>query len=297
MLFTNIRTTSKRILRESIFLKKYYCSTINDISLAKVNRPARRLINLTSKTLCPAAGLHVDSSLRKKLNNGGMNRLTASFFNLPCIELAKQLLGKTLVRVLQDGTVLKGIIVETESYLGELDEASYLLKNKNINQNQGLYMTPGTLHIYLNYGIYHMLSISSKGEGAAVLIRAIQPIEGIDVIQKNRDLFNSKYSKEKSNKASTLRDFELCSGPTSLTIGIGVDMSCNNHNLATSPLMWVNEEPSRKDEVYPIVSCKRIGIESVGTEWATKPLRFYIYGNKSVSKIDKVGELALLEMI
>lgn len=115
------------------------------------------------------------------------------------------------------------------------------------------------------------------------------------MIQKNRDNFNFKNSKKRYNAPpSPLRDFELCNGPAKLTIGLAIDMNCNKQNLSKWPYMWIDNTPEDIDEDC-IVKCKRIGVESAGEEWATKPLRFYIYGNKSVSKKDKVGEIALLE--
>uniref|UniRef100_A0A1B6CMF4 DNA-3-methyladenine glycosylase n=1 Tax=Clastoptera arizonana TaxID=38151 RepID=A0A1B6CMF4_9HEMI len=237
----------------------------------------------------------VQEPFARSMSNEGVNRLRETFFNQPCIDLAKKLLGKILVRVLQDGTILKGIIVETESYLGGTDKASHSFNNKVTDRNEPMYMTPGTIYVYLTYGMYHILNISSKGDGAAVLIRAIQPIEGIDVIQNNRNLFNSKQSKKGFNKSKPLRDFELCNGPAKFTIGFEIDMNINKQDLSKAPFIWI--EPSHEVEESLIVSCKRIGIDSVGPEWANKPLRFYIYGNKSVSKKDKVGESALLEKL
>lgn len=105
-----------------------------------------------------------ETSTVKTRSDGGLNRLKEDFYNQPCVNLAKRLLGKTLVRILNDGTVLKGLIVETESYLGEKDKASHSFGNKVTDRNEPMYMYPGTSYVYLTYGMYHMLNISSKGK-------------------------------------------------------------------------------------------------------------------------------------
>lgn len=90
------------------------------------------------------------------------NRLPLSFFNSPCEELAQNLLGKVLVRYLENGTILKGRIVETEGYLGVIDKASHTYQNKITPRNIPMYMLPGTIYVYMTYGMYHCFNISSQ---------------------------------------------------------------------------------------------------------------------------------------
>lgn len=92
------------------------------------------------------------------------NRLPYSFFDCPCEELAQSLLGKILVRCLENGTILKGRIVETEGYLGVIDKASHTYQNKVTPRNIPMYMPPGTIYVYMTYGMYHCFNISSQGE-------------------------------------------------------------------------------------------------------------------------------------
>lgn len=94
-------------------------------------------------------------------------KMTLSFFNIPCVDLAKELLGKVLVRV-SNGTVMKGRIVETESYLGGEDKASISYGGKVTEKSKPMYMKPGTTFVYLTYGMYNLINISSKGEFQAV---------------------------------------------------------------------------------------------------------------------------------
>ncbi|XP_011056124.1 PREDICTED: uncharacterized protein LOC105147071 isoform X4 [Acromyrmex echinatior] len=90
------------------------------------------------------------------------NRLQYEFFDIPCEELAQRLLGKILVRHLENGTILKGRIVETEGYLGAIDKASHSYQNRVTPRNLPMYMSPGTIYIYMTYGMYHCFNISSK---------------------------------------------------------------------------------------------------------------------------------------
>ena len=91
------------------------------------------------------------------------SRLGLKFYNQPCIKLAKALLGQTLVRILDSGERLAGKIVETESYLGAEDSAAHTYKGHKSANNEAMYMTPGTTYVYLIYGMYSCLNISSKG--------------------------------------------------------------------------------------------------------------------------------------
>jgi DNA-3-methyladenine glycosylase len=91
------------------------------------------------------------------------SRLQDEFFNVPCLDLAKNLLGTILVRRLVDGTILKGKIVETECYLGADDKASFSYNGRRTARNEPMFMEPGTIFVYQTYGMYHCLNISSQG--------------------------------------------------------------------------------------------------------------------------------------
>jgi DNA-3-methyladenine glycosylase len=93
----------------------------------------------------------------------GLSRLRDSFYNVPCEDLAKGLLGKVLVRRLNDGTLIKGRIVETECYLGGDDKASHSYNGRITERSKPMYMKPGTAYVYITYGMYHCFNISSQG--------------------------------------------------------------------------------------------------------------------------------------
>lgn len=210
------------------------------------------------------------------------SRLPYSFFDSPCEQLAQKLLGKILVRHLEDGTVVKGKIVETEGYLGAIDKASHSYQNKVTQRNLPMFMAPGTIYVYMTYGMYHCFNISSQGDGCAVLIRAVEPLEGLEHMTARR---NSKSKGSKTKKM--LKPHELCNGPSKLCIAFELEKSHSKYSLCSWKGLWV------EDCITPdiqIVNSTRIGIDSCGPEWAGKHLRYYIYGNKAVSKRDKKSE-------
>ncbi|KAF7993971.1 hypothetical protein HCN44_011240 [Aphidius gifuensis] len=212
-----------------------------------------------------------------------LKRLNYDFYDTDCEKLAVNLLGKILVRHLDDGTILKGRIVETESYLGEIDKASMTYQNRVTPRNIPMYMPPGTIFVYLTYGMYHCFNISSKGKGSSVFLRAIEPLEGIEKITLNRQ------SKKKiTTNSKPLKIHELTNGPAKLCMAFDIQKKHTKYSLCSWKGMWIENPPIIEN--YKIIKCPRIGIDSVGTEWASKNLRFYIAGNCSVSKRDKKAE-------
>ncbi|XP_075421366.1 DNA-3-methyladenine glycosylase isoform X2 [Ascaphus truei] len=207
-------------------------------------------------------------------------RQRCPFFNQTCIELAKSFLGQILVRKLPDGTELRGRIVETEAYLGGDDEASHSTGGKRTERNVAMYMKPGTIYVYQIYGIYFCINISSQGEGAAVLLRSLEPLEGLDTMRTFRNV-------RRNENAKPLKDRDLCNGPSKLCQAFGFDKSFDRRDLANDKMTWIEPGPKILDQ--DIVSSARIGIANAGV-WAQKPLRFYVKGNKCVSVLDKTAE-------
>lgn len=111
-------------------------------------------------------------------NGPPLTKLDRSFYDRPTENLAKELLGKLLYRVLDNGEVLCGRIVETEGYLGEIDKACHAFGGKRTARSEPMYMAPGTAYVYIIYGMYNCLNISSQEPGACVLIRALEPVQG-----------------------------------------------------------------------------------------------------------------------
>ncbi|XP_023701413.1 probable DNA-3-methyladenine glycosylase isoform X2 [Cryptotermes secundus] len=214
----------------------------------------------------------------------GLDRLTDSFYDVPCEDLAKGLLGKVLVRRLDDGTLIKGRIVETECYPGGEDKGSCSHSGRITETIKAIYMKPGTAFVYSTYGMYYCINISSQGAGAAVLLRALEPLEGLECMQLQRQKGRKSPSSQKE-----LRAQDLCNGPAKLCTSFSITKSsCNEQDLTTWDGMWIQEDES--SDPCDIVTSHRIGIDSVGTKWASKPFRFYLLGNASVSRRDKARE-------
>lgn len=184
---------------------------------------------------------------------------------MPCEELAKSLLGCVLYHVTPQG-VCSGKIVETEAYLGGADKAAHSYNGRRTERNAAMYMKPGTCYVYSVYGMHNCANISSAGEGAAVLIRALEPLEGIDVMR--------------SRRKSVKKDVELCSGPAKLCKALDVTKTLNKVDVCSCEELWVESSGRMVDG---ITAGPRIGVD-YAEDWASKVLRFYITGNKSISK-------------
>ncbi|CAG5897951.1 unnamed protein product [Menidia menidia] len=118
--------------------------------------------------------------------NDVQHRLGEDFFRQPCISLAKAFLGKVLVRRCADGTELRGTVVETEAYPGGEDKASHSAGGRRTERNAAMFMKPGTIYVYPIYGIYLCMNVSSEGEGAAVLLRSLEALQGQPVMRELR---------------------------------------------------------------------------------------------------------------
>ncbi|KAF0767464.1 DNA-3-methyladenine glycosylase-like [Aphis craccivora] len=207
-------------------------------------------------------------------------RLDAQFYETPCEEMAMSLLGKILVRRLDDNTILRGRIVETESYLGYEDAASQSFKGKITPRNEPMFMKPGTAYVYFTYGMYHCFNISSKGDGAAVLLRALEPLDNLDTMTSLRKQY-------RKCPKSQMKIKDLCNGPAKLCISFAIDIkSCNKQDLTSWDGMWVEEDENSK-LIDTIVCSPRIGIKCE-KKWQEKFLRYYIRDNPCVSKIEKI---------
>ncbi len=189
--------------------------------------------------------------------------LPKSFFNKSTIEIAKALLGVYLVRKTNEGRFV-GKIVETEAYLKN-DPACHASRGMT-KRNKTMFEKAGTAYVYFTYGMHHCFNVvtNNKGIGEAALIRAIEPIEGINLMKKNR---------------KTKDIYNLCSGPAKLTQAFqisrkedGVDLLNENSKLR---LIMLSEK-----EKIEIVAAKRIGISQA----KDKLYRFYVKGSRFVSK-------------
>ena len=194
------------------------------------------------------------------------------YLNPDVLFLAKDLLGKVLFTQI-DGEITAGIIVETEAYFGVQDKASHAYGGRRTNRTETLYSQGGVSYVYLCYGIHHLFNIVSSVEGQphAVLIRAIEPLIGIDIIEARRNMPVTKAA--------------IASGPGSAAKALGIDYSFNKKDL-TGEEIWVEDHGIR----YPdeqIAAVPRVGV-AYAKEDALLPWRFFIKGSKYVSKPNKV---------
>lgn len=191
-----------------------------------------------------------------------MKLISKSFFKRSTLQTAKDLLGTYLVRETADGKIL-GKIVETEAYLWN-DPASHSFSGKT-KRNSPMFGPAGRAYVYFTYGMYNCFNVvtEKEGIGEAVLIRAIEPVQGIEIMKKNRGMTDEK---------------NLCNGPGKITIAFAIsrDFNCLDLTNKNSPLKIF----AAKKENFEIVETERIGI----SEGKELPHRFYIKGNRFVSK-------------
>jgi DNA-3-methyladenine glycosylase len=182
--------------------------------------------------------------------------LGKKFFNQPTVDLAKALLGKYLVF-----GKLKGMIVETEAYLFKDDPGCHAHKGETV-RNAPMFGPAGRTYVYLIYGMYHCINIVSgkTGEGEAVLLRALEPVGGIPLMQRRR---------------KTKKIENLCNGPGKLTQAFGITKKHNNLSLLEGPIQVFDNKKK-----YEITCATRIGL-SAGKELE---LRFFIKDSKFISK-------------
>jgi DNA-3-methyladenine glycosylase len=195
--------------------------------------------------------------------------LPAAFYARPTLDVARDLLGKVLRHDAPDG-VTAGRIVEVEAYIGEEDPACHAAPGPTA-RNAPLYGPPGIAYVYLNYGLHYLVNAVTEpvGSPAAVLVRALEPLEGLDLMRERRA--RAKWRRGKPVPA----DNELCRGPGNLTTAMGITLAHNTMPLTRLPLAVED----RGDRIRKIVWGPRIGIR-VGTEhhW-----RAVVAGSRAVS--------------
>ena len=190
--------------------------------------------------------------------------LPHSFYGRPTLKVAEDLLGKVLVHRTRDG-VASGVIVETEAYIGEDDPACHASFGRTA-RSEPLFGPPGFAYVYLNYGIHHLMNAVTEADGypGAVLIRALQPCEGIELMQRRR-----------APDGPAIDEHALCRGPGNLTKALGITTTDNRRDLATGKLTIED----RGISVGRIATGPRIGIR-VAIE---RPWRYWVEGHRSVS--------------
>ena len=198
-----------------------------------------------------------------------MDILTREFYNRDTLAVARDLLGRDIVRVLEDGTLLRCRITETEAYIGRTDKACHAYGYRRTARTETLFAPPGTAYIYLIYGMYHCLNFvtEEEGEPAAVLIRGAVPIENGDIIAKNR--FGCK---EKEMTSYQKKNF--LNGPGKLCKGLALTRAQNGLDL-TGPAGGLYVCPGAPPDPAAVQTGKRVGID-YAQEAVDFPWRFFL---------------------
>jgi DNA-3-methyladenine glycosylase len=191
-------------------------------------------------------------------------KIARPFYEQPTLAVARELLGKYLVRKHPDGKTV-GRIVETEAYVGPKDLACHASRGRTA-RTEIMFGPAGFTYVYFIYGVYYCLNIVTEevDHASAVLIRALEPVEGIELMKKRR-------------RIEELRN--LASGPGKLCQAFAIDKSLNGADVCAG-VLYVEDrgEPAPK-----ILATPRIGVDYAG-KWKDKPWRFLIRGNEFVSK-------------
>jgi len=196
-------------------------------------------------------------------------KLPLSFYQREDVVLiAQELLGKYLFSNTH-GHLAGGIIVETEAYKGPEDLGSHAYNNKRTIRNEMMYAAGGVAYMYICYGIHDMLNVvtGAKDSSHAVLIRAIEPTEGLDIMRIRRGL--------------EINDLRLCKGPGALGKALGLSKGENGAPLIGDTI-WI-EDRGVSPAFSEINSCPRVGL-NIAEPYKNIPWRFYIKGNKYISK-------------
>ena len=195
-------------------------------------------------------------------------RLNRDFFTRSnTLRIARELLGKLLVVPTSDGRRVSGMIVETEAYLGEIDKAAHSYGGRRTSRNEITYAEGGHVYVFFVYGMYYQLNLVTglADHPHVVLIRAVEPVEGIEVMRERR---------------GPMKDTNLTSGPGKLCIAFGITRDLNGEDL-TGDRIWVEEYQAIKRSA--VATGPRVGID-YAEEFANEPWRFWLNGNKFVSK-------------
>ena len=189
--------------------------------------------------------------------------LPRTFYDRPTLDVARDLIGKTLLRRTAEG-VAGGMIVETEAYVSAIDPSAHGFRGQT-PRNRSMFGEPGRAYVYRSYGIHFCLNVVTEGEGvaAAVLIRAIRPQVGVELMRARR--------------GGRVAERDLARGPGRLCQALALTLADDGADLLGSAL-WIAEPPA-SDGALPIIATPRVGI----TQAADWPWRFVVAGDAYVS--------------
>jgi DNA-3-methyladenine glycosylase len=192
-------------------------------------------------------------------------KLPRSFYLQPTLDVARALLGLYIVRKTSRGRLV-GRIVEVEAYLGELDPASHAFRGRS-QRNKVMFWQGGYIYVYFTYGMHYCCNVvtENEGSGRAILLRAVEPVDGIPVFARRRGLSEEQIA-------------QLCNGPAKLCKAFGIARRQNGWDLCSSEIWIEQRDPPLTEEL--IGTSTRVGISAgQNHEW-----RFYVKGSRFVSR-------------
>lgn len=200
-----------------------------------------------------------------------MNKLNKDFYTREdVVQLSQELLGKVIVTNINN-ELTSGMIVETEAYKAPEDKACHAYLNKKTNRTKVMFEEGGVAYIYLCYGIHHLFNVVTGKEGMAhaVLIRGVEPLEGIDTMLVRRKMIKIKRN--------------LTAGPGTLSKALGLRKDFTGHSLIDNSIMWIEDRGITFSE-DEIIASPRVGIDYAGDYWKNVPWRFQVKNSKWTSK-------------
>jgi DNA-3-methyladenine glycosylase len=203
------------------------------------------------------------------LINAVGKKLPRSFYTRrDTLQVARELLGTLLVVPAGDGERVSGLIVETEAYMGPEDKGSHAFGGRRTSRTDPMFGEGGFTYVYFVYGMHYQLNVVSSRQSIphAILVRAIEPLEGITLMRARR---------------GKVKDADLTNGPGKLCKAMGIDMTFNREDLLGDRI-WI-ERIGPRISASKIASGPRVGI-SYAEEYVSKPWRFWVRNNRFVSK-------------
>ncbi|MBV9215798.1 MAG: DNA-3-methyladenine glycosylase [Acidobacteria bacterium] len=198
-------------------------------------------------------------------------KLEAAFYTRPdTLKIARDLLGKLLVVPTPQGERVSGMIVETEAYLGEIDRAAHSYGGRRTARNEATYLAGGHAYVFFVYGMYFQLNVvcGAVDSPHVVLVRAVEPVEGIEIMRARR---------------GEMKDKNLTSGPGKLCIAFDINRELNGADLLGDRI-WLEEHRSFKRS--EVSAGPRVGIDYAGED-VQNPWRFWVTANPFVSRHPK----------
>ena len=194
--------------------------------------------------------------------------LPPSFYDRDVVLVARALLGKLVVRRSRDGLCM-GRIVETEAYLSRGDSASHSFRGRT-KKNSTMFGAPGAAYVYPIHSRHCMNAVTQqRGCGSAVLVRALEPLIGIEVMQRRR---------------GTDRLFDLCRGPARLCEALSIDRRLDGWNMTRAARLWIADDELAETRIARVTASPRIGVTSA----QELPFRFFVDGSPFVSGLKRL---------